>query len=200
VIFFLVENMSFPLFCFLLLFPSVFFPSFALPLALDGSPQAFVGGGNLSAGTMSGNIPAPAAAIVAETDIWPNGAPASPTSLDSPVFFLPQRPPDGFPKSHDPPSHTGTSVEPLIMAYYPSWISAVFPPERIDFSRFDWIDFAFAIPNNSSALDWDGSDQVPALLSNLVDVAHREGTNVKLSIGGWDGSKYVGRRSKVVIL
>ncbi|KAI0251261.1 glycoside hydrolase family 18 protein [Lactifluus subvellereus] len=76
------------------------------------------------------------------------------------------------------------------MAYYPSWVSEVFPPERIDFSRFDWIDFAFAVPNDAFALDWDGSDMAPEILPRLVSLAHQQGKKVKLSLGGWDGSKW----------
>jgi hypothetical protein len=164
---------------------------------LDSFPQAFVGG-NFSGGTEFHTIPAPVTAVVAETAVWRNGAPTSPPSLASPVLFLPQRPsPDDFSKPHDLPSTTtGTSLTPLMMAYYPSWVSTVFPPEGIDFSRFDWIDFAFAVPNDDFALDWDGSDLAPELLSRLVGAAHQQGKKVKLSLGGWDGSMYVGLRPK----
>ncbi|KAI0307299.1 glycoside hydrolase family 18 protein [Multifurca ochricompacta] len=79
------------------------------------------------------------------------------------------------------------------MAYYPSWISNVFPPEQIDFSLFDWVDFAFAMPDASFALDWDGSDRAPDILSRLVTVAHQQGKKVKLSVGGWGGSKWFSR-------
>ncbi|KAI9512210.1 glycoside hydrolase family 18 protein [Russula earlei] len=75
------------------------------------------------------------------------------------------------------------------MAYYPAWVAGTFPPERIDFSRFDWIDFAFAIPNENLDLDWDDADTDPAILARLVTVAHQQGKKVKLSIGGWDGSR-----------
>ncbi|KAJ2967315.1 hypothetical protein NUW54_g13538 [Trametes sanguinea] len=37
------------------------------------------------------------------------------------------------------------SSRPLLMAYYPDWAGDAFPPEKVDFSRFDWIDFAFAV-------------------------------------------------------
>jgi len=77
-----------------------------------------------------------------------------------------------------------------MMAYYPDWAAPAFPPEKIDFGRFDWIDFAFAVPDQNYNLTWDGSSNAPNLLTRLVSAAHGSGKNVKLSIGGWSGSKY----------
>ncbi|KAI0733000.1 glycoside hydrolase superfamily [Fomitopsis betulina] len=76
------------------------------------------------------------------------------------------------------------------MAYYPDWAAPLFPPEKIDFGRFDWIDFAFAVLDQNFDLTWDGSDEAPGLLQRLVTVAHDSGAKVKLSIGGWTGSQY----------
>ena len=78
---------------------------------------------------------------------------------------------------------------PLVMAYYPDWASYSLPPEKIDFGRFDWIDFAFALPDQSFALTWDDPVIAPALLDRLVASAHVAGKYVKLSIGGWTGSQ-----------
>jgi chitinase len=75
------------------------------------------------------------------------------------------------------------------MAYYPDWASSSLPPENIDFGRFDWIDFAFALPDQSFALTWDDPSNAPALLQRLVTSAHGAGKFVKLSIGGWTGSQ-----------
>lgn len=80
---------------------------------------------------------------------------------------------------------------PLLMGYYPDWAGDEFPPEKIDFSRFDWIDFAFAVPDESFALTWDDPDVAPDLLRRLVNLAHAQGKKVKLSVGGWTGSKSV---------
>ncbi|KAH9179848.1 glycoside hydrolase family 18 protein [Lactarius sanguifluus] len=44
------------------------------------------------------------------------------------------------------------------MAYYPGWVAEDFPPESIDFSRFDWIDFAFAEPDENFTLAQGESD------------------------------------------
>ncbi|KAJ7904643.1 glycoside hydrolase [Mycena olivaceomarginata] len=80
------------------------------------------------------------------------------------------------------------------MAYYPDWAGDDFPPEKIDFSRFDWIDFAFALPTTNATLTWD-DPSVPGLLTRLVAAARSSCTEahctkVKLSIGGWTDSKY----------
>lgn len=76
----------------------------------------------------------------------------------------------------------------LVMAYYPDWVGSSFPPSRIDFKRVDWIDFAFAVPAEDFSLTWDDPTG-PTLLENLVSSAHSMGAKVKLSIGGWTGSK-----------
>jgi len=81
------------------------------------------------------------------------------------------------------------SSPPLVMAYYPDWASYSLPPEKIDFGRFDWIDYAFALPDQSFALGWDDPVNAPALLDRLVASAHGAGKRVKLSIGGWTGSQ-----------
>ena len=78
---------------------------------------------------------------------------------------------------------------PLVMAYYPDWASYSLPPEKIEFGRFDWIDFAFALPDQSFALTWDDPVNAPLLLDRLVASAHGAGKAVKLSIGGWTGSQ-----------
>ncbi|KAI0353577.1 glycoside hydrolase [Trametes cingulata] len=76
------------------------------------------------------------------------------------------------------------------MAYYPDWAGDAFPPEKIDFGRFDWVDFAFAVPGEDYGLTWDGADDAPDLLRRLVARAHAAGKKVKLSVGGWTGSRY----------
>ena len=199
------RNMSLALFWFLSLFLSTLLPSRSSPVsspAIVGSyDQAFMGGDfdpELSSTT----------AIVPLT----HGAQLRPPSTDSLVPFSPQDPSaDGFTKllhEHSDVASVSPESDPtilhhyiiqgqsnssmsLMMAYYPAWVAKTFPPERIDFSLFDWIDFAFAVPNANYSLDWDGSETAPDTLTRLVDVAHQRGTKVKLSVGGWSGSKYV---------
>ncbi|KAI0269122.1 glycoside hydrolase superfamily [Gloeopeniophorella convolvens] len=142
----------------------------------------------------------------------PLGAQGPSPSPGTPILFLPQGP-SPIPPTHDSAlgstglgpasspsgsvigpnathSSTNTPTAPLMMAYYPSWVADAFPPENIDLSLFDWIDFAFAVPDQNFALDWDGSDSAPEILARLVPLAHSQGKKVKLSIGGWDGSKW----------
>ncbi|KAF7965620.1 hypothetical protein HWV62_42623 [Athelia sp. TMB] len=79
---------------------------------------------------------------------------------------------------------------PLMMGYYPDWTA--FAPEQIDFARFDWVDFAFAVPAAPTAaalLTWD-DPRAPDLLARLVAAAHAAGRRAKLSIGGWTGSAH----------
>jgi hypothetical protein len=206
--------MSFSLFWFLSLFLSFLLPSLSSPITLPSLPgshrQASVGGNSIPR--------ASATPVVAETvtSLLTHGTWTFSPPPDNPVLFLPQHPsaddfpgpPSGFSdhgsgspelgsvvvrphNTQGPPGTTGTYLTPLVMAYYPVWRADVLPPENIDFSYFDWIDFAFAIPNEKFGLDWDGSDNAPGILARLVDVAHQHGKNVKLSIGGWGGSRYV---------
>ncbi len=104
----------------------------------------------------------------------------------------------GMPPPIDPAPVIGNSSAPyvatppskrLVMAYYPDWVGGTFPPEKIDFKRFDWIDFAFAVPDASYGLTWEDAKNAPDLLKRLVVGAHANGAKVKLSLGGWTGSK-----------
>ncbi|KAF5388225.1 hypothetical protein D9615_000516 [Tricholomella constricta] len=93
---------------------------------------------------------------------------------------------------YQPQSFSGMELPntPLVMAYYPDWAGTSCPPETIAFALFDWIDFAFALPTRSFGISWD-SDETPKLLTRLVAAAHAKGKKVKLSVGGWTGSKAV---------
>ncbi|KIL68084.1 glycoside hydrolase family 18 protein [Amanita muscaria Koide BX008] len=89
-----------------------------------------------------------------------------------------------------PPSPETSDTRPLVMGYYSDWASGDLPPEKIDFTHFDWIDFAFALPDETFRLVWDDPDTAPDLLRRLVNAAHAKQKKVKLSVGGWTGSKY----------
>ncbi|KAJ8456523.1 hypothetical protein ONZ45_g18686 [Pleurotus djamor] len=43
-----------------------------------------------------------------------------------------------------PPPSSDRLARPLVMGYYADWTAGNFPPEKVDFSRYDWIDFASA--------------------------------------------------------
>lgn len=111
------------------------------------------------------------------------------------VFVAPPRPlNDTTPGTDSSPSTSASTLasenskSPMLAAYYPDWAGDRFPPEKVDFTRFDWIDFAFAIPNADLSLTWDNAEDSPKLLARLVEAAHKAGKKVKLSVGGWTGS------------
>ena len=188
--------MSF-LFVFLAFFFPFLPPSFSLPLA--NPPVLDTTVTETEHRTVVERLPTP---VLAKESLLPYAPRAPAPSPDSPILFLPQHSSDGAIIITDsgaaanaslgseplPASNSsGAGFTPLMMAYYPGWVANNFPPERIDFSRFDWIDFAFAEPDENFVLNLYGSD----ILSRLVNVTHQCGKNVKLSIGGWSGSKQV---------
>ncbi|KAK0242582.1 glycoside hydrolase [Armillaria nabsnona] len=73
------------------------------------------------------------------------------------------------------------------MAYFPDWAGVT--AEQLDFKVFDWIDFAFAIPSSSGTVGFQDESSETKLLAELVKAAHSANTKVKLSVGGWTGSK-----------
>ena len=73
--------------------------------------------------------------------------------------------------------------------YYPDWSSWYLAPEDVDFSKFDVVDFAFALPTSDNNLQFTQDDSADSL-KRLVKTAHAAGKKVKLSIGGWTGSQY----------
>lgn len=99
------------------------------------------------------------------------------------------RPQDTSLRPDSNPVQSNIAATPLVMAYYPDWAGESLPPEKVDFSRFDWVDFAFGLPDETFALTWDNPDVAPDLLKRLVTTAHEAGKHVKLSVGGWTGSK-----------
>lgn len=78
----------------------------------------------------------------------------------------------------------------IAAAYYPDWSADSNPPEKIDFSKFDILFFAFAMPNSSSTLTWDSGSQ--SILQRLINAKKVSGksTKIVLSVGGWGGSHY----------
>ncbi|KAG6854842.1 hypothetical protein C0991_012032 [Blastosporella zonata] len=91
----------------------------------------------------------------------------------------------------DPPKNNPglVSSRPLLMAYYSDWVDDSFRPEDIP-CLFDWVDFAFAVPTEKMDLSWDEPDSAPGKLRRLVSRCRVCQAKVKLSIGGWTGSKY----------
>ncbi|KAG2005561.1 endochitinase, variant 2 [Coprinopsis cinerea AmutBmut pab1-1] len=75
----------------------------------------------------------------------------------------------------------------IYAAYYPAWSAGTHPPEKLDFSKFDILFYAFVMPNSSSGITWDGGDK--DILRRLVAAARKSGygTKIVLSVGGWGG-------------
>ncbi|KAF8721973.1 hypothetical protein AX14_010033 [Amanita brunnescens Koide BX004] len=86
-----------------------------------------------------------------------------------------------------PPTVTTQSI---IASYYPSWCADDHPPESLDFSKFDVLFYAFAIPTSSGSLHWD--DDSRTTLERLVACVRGSNchTKIVLSIGGWDGCSW----------
>lgn len=118
------------------------------------------------------------------------------------LFFLPlltlSAPSIQFPSSFgnnlqlaNVPTHTEVERSPAdvlgsyVMTYFVDWA----PRDNMNYALFDFIDFAFALPDAEFKLIFD-SDNAPAMLRKLVKEAHGANTMVKLSIGGWTGSQY----------
>jgi len=74
-------------------------------------------------------------------------------------------------------------------AYYPDWASWHLSPESVDWSKYDVLDFAFALPTADGGLRFTQDDSSD-LLRRLVKTGHAARKRVKLSIGGWTGSAY----------
>ncbi|KAJ7647732.1 glycoside hydrolase [Roridomyces roridus] len=87
-------------------------------------------------------------------------------------------------------SATAAAATFIAAAYYPDWSADAFPPEDLDYSKFDMLLYAFAVPNSSNTLTWDDGSQ--AILQRLVTSAKNSGagTKIVLSVGGWGGSAF----------
>ncbi|KAM0788680.1 hypothetical protein ACM66B_002777 [Microbotryomycetes sp. NB124-2] len=73
--------------------------------------------------------------------------------------------------------------------YYADWTYEDLPINKIDFDRYDLINFSFAVPTSTFDVEFIGwnSDQ---LLRQLVATAHDRNTKVLIAIGGWSSSQY----------
>ncbi|KAJ7072790.1 glycoside hydrolase family 18 protein [Mycena amicta] len=80
------------------------------------------------------------------------------------------------------------ATKQIAAAYYPTWTVDDHPPEKLDYSKYDVLFVAFAIPNSSSGINVDSETQ--SMLKRLVSSAHKsgKGTKIVLSVGGWTGS------------
>ena len=96
-------------------------------------------------------------ATTTSTDKMSSSAVATPSSAASDAYFLqdialPAQPAAAAKKltseSEWVVAAPAAAPSPLVMAYYPDW--APMDPKLIDYTLFDWIDFAFAVPTPDS--------------------------------------------------
>lgn len=78
-----------------------------------------------------------------------------------------------------------------VVGYYCDWLRDGFPPNKIEYSKYSVINFAFFEPKtNGDIAEGDpGSD--PVLLNGtngLISLAHKNNVKVMVSIGGWTWS------------
>lgn len=94
-----------------------------------------------------------------------------------------------------PPSPTGsgndnkTSTNKIMAGYWSDWSSSSFPATSIDYSKFDIVNYAFAIPTANFDLSIP-TDPSGNLLRGFVKACKAGNTKALLSIGGWGGSTY----------
>lgn len=80
------------------------------------------------------------------------------------------------------PTYSGTISYPtgkVFVGYYPTWLRWSYPYNKIDYSKYDIINYAFIFINA------DGSLNVPneAIYPELVQEAHRHGKKIVITVG-----------------
>lgn len=70
--------------------------------------------------------------------------------------------------------------------YWPNWVSSQLPPEKIDWSKYDIMCYAFVVPSRDASLTIGSSDS--SLLMRMVKSAHAAESKLLLSLGGWGQS------------
>ncbi|KAJ1655122.1 hypothetical protein IWQ61_005071 [Dispira simplex] len=88
-------------------------------------------------------------------------------------------------ESNDPLTATANN-SPVIVGYYPDWVTRSMQPEQIPYGKVTHLNYAFAILTDNYSLKFD----TDWLLPRVVKQAHEKGTKVLISVGGWTGSRY----------
>ncbi|SPO31453.1 related to Chitinase [Ustilago trichophora] len=86
-------------------------------------------------------------------------------------------------------NETRTSTNKIMAGYWPDWVSSSFPATSIDFSKFDIVNYAFALPTSNFDLSIP-TDPSGSLLRKFVAACKAGNTKAVLSLGGWGGSTY----------
>ncbi|EST06786.2 Glycoside hydrolase, family 18, catalytic domain protein [Kalmanozyma brasiliensis GHG001] len=114
-----------------------------------------------------------------------SGSISNSTSSASPPSFNSSTP---LPPSKVAVNITGTGAT-IMAAYWADWTASTLPPTSIDFTHFDILNYAFALPTSSFDLSLP-TDPSGSLLRRFVAACRGGNTRAVLSIGGWGGSTY----------
>lgn len=88
--------------------------------------------------------------------------------------------------TYTPSPNTGGTV---MNGYWSDWTADVLPPESVDWTVYDVVNYAFVEPASDGTLTF-GDESSKDLLRRLVSSAHAAGKRVEVSVGGWTGSAY----------
>ncbi|CAO1619336.1 unnamed protein product [Parajaminaea phylloscopi] len=114
---------------------------------------------------------------------------SSTTTKSSPTSAAPSRTASSSTTKTTNPAKetTPASSSQIVGGYWPSWTASQLPPEKIDWTKYDIMCYAFAEPGTDATVSipsWDAS-----LLKRMVTSAHAGNTKILLSLGGWGQSK-----------
>ncbi|KAJ1603611.1 hypothetical protein NDA14_002119 [Ustilago hordei] len=87
------------------------------------------------------------------------------------------------------PEDSKTGTNKIMAGYWADWTSSTFPVTSIDYTKFDNLNYAFAIPTSNLDLSIP-TDPSGNLLRRFVKACKAGNTKALLSIGGWGGSTY----------
>jgi chitinase len=87
-----------------------------------------------------------------------------------------------------PPTQNAATRKLVAGGYWADWTAGTLPPESIDFSKFDFINYAFGTPNSDATITFSSGTYSESLLKRLVTAAHNANSKVVLSLGGWGNS------------
>lgn len=87
-----------------------------------------------------------------------------------------------------PPTQNAAARQLVAGGYWADWTAGTLPPESIDFSKFDFVNYAFGTPNSDATISFSSGSYSESLLKRLVAAAHKANSKVVLSLGGWGNS------------
>ncbi|TKY86996.1 hypothetical protein EX895_003673 [Sporisorium graminicola] len=86
-------------------------------------------------------------------------------------------------------SESRTSTNMTMAGYWPDWVASALPASSIDFTKFDILNYAFALPTADFSLSIP-TDPSGNTLRGFVKACKAGNTKAMLSLGGWGGSTY----------